>query len=133
MHKRALARLAVAGWLLLAFIACGDDDDSSSGTAVRATDGEPLTIMLVDTDFEPSTIVVSTGAEVMLTLVNDGSVKHNFSIPDLPEQSVSLDVAAGKTESVTFTAPAEPGQYEIVCDEPGHEAAGMVGTLVVEE
>ena len=35
--------------------------------------------------------------------------------------------------TVTFTAPAKPGQHRIYCDQPGHEQAGMVGTLVVEQ
>lgn len=28
--------------------------------------------------------------------------------------------------------PTEPGRYRFYCGSPGHEAAGMVGLLVVE-
>ncbi len=33
---------------------------------------------------------------------------------------------------VTFTAPAEPGEYAYVCSFPGHFSAGMKGVLVVQ-
>ena len=72
------------------------------------------------------------GQQVTLTLVNEGTVKHNLTIKDTG-LNVSQDVGVGKTETVTFTAPAKPGQHRIVCDQPGHEQAGMVGTLVVEQ
>jgi plastocyanin len=124
------ACLALACLIALVGGGCGDDDTASQGTAVRSQDGQPIEISLDDTLFEPSTIMVKTGEEVTLTLVNDGVVKHNLSIPDL---GVNVDVAIGNTESVTFVAPSRPGQHRIVCDEPGHEQAGMVGTLVVEE
>lgn len=41
-------------------------------------------------------------------------------------------VAGGKTESVTFTAPKETGDYTYICTFPGHYAAGMKGTLTVK-
>jgi uncharacterized cupredoxin-like copper-binding protein len=53
---------------------------------------------------------------------------HNFSIPD---QGVSVDVAAGATEQVTLNLPA--GSYSFDCNVPGHKEAGMVGTLNAKE
>jgi nitrite reductase (NO-forming) len=120
----------LAGLIVAAIVGCGDDSNASSDSPARSVNGEPIEIKLVDTDFKPATIVVKTAEKVTLTLVNEGSVKHNLSIPDL---QISQDVAAGDTETVTFTAPTKPGQLAIICDEPGHEAAGMTGTLVVEE
>ncbi|MDL1944781.1 hypothetical protein FBQ99_20840, partial [Chloroflexi bacterium CFX2] len=32
---------------------------------------------------------------------------------------------------LSFTAPDQPGTYQIVCGMPGHLQAGMVGTLEV--
>jgi len=130
---RTTIRQVLAGSLLFVLVACSAGKGSSSNpSAVRSKDGEPIEIELVDTDFQPSTIMVKAGSQVTLTLVNDGTVKHNLTIKDA-EMDVSQDVAVGKTETLTFTAPANPGQHRIVCDQPGHEQAGMVGTLVVEE
>jgi azurin len=41
-------------------------------------------------------------------------------------------VGPGETAEVTFTAPAQAGQYLFVCTFPGHFAVGMKGTLTVK-
>lgn len=38
----------------------------------------------------------------------------------------------GEEETITFTAPAETGNYDYICSFPGHTAAGMVGVMTVE-
>jgi len=38
----------------------------------------------------------------------------------------------GESETLTFTAPSEPGAYTYVCTFPAHFAAGMHGVLIVE-
>ncbi len=40
-------------------------------------------------------------------------------------------VAGGESNTVTFTAPRKPGDYEYICTFPGHFTAGMKGTLIV--
>lgn len=80
--------------------------------------------------FEPPTMTVQPGEQVTINLENDGSIKHNYSID---EADISKDLDAGKSEEISFSAPGSPGEYKIYCDEPGHESAGMVGTLIVEQ
>ena len=41
-------------------------------------------------------------------------------------------IGPGETAEVTFTAPAQPGDYLFVCTFPGHFAMGMKGTLTVK-
>jgi len=41
-------------------------------------------------------------------------------------------VQAGTTLSGTFTAPTEPGEYDVICGVPGHIELGMVATLIVK-
>lgn len=41
-------------------------------------------------------------------------------------------VAPGKSVTITFTAPEQPGEYEYICTFPGHFQAGMRGTLHVK-
>ncbi|RYG55380.1 azurin, partial [bacterium] len=39
----------------------------------------------------------------------------------------------GESETLTFTAPSEPGSYEYICTFPGHFGAGMKGHLEITE
>lgn len=39
----------------------------------------------------------------------------------------------GESETLVFTAPAEPGDYPFVCSFPGHTPVGMVGLMTVVE
>ena len=36
----------------------------------------------------------------------------------------------GATRELAFTAPVECGRYDALCTFPGHEEAGMIGSLV---
>ncbi|MGH2614538.1 MAG: cupredoxin domain-containing protein, partial [Thermomicrobiales bacterium] len=78
-----------------------------------------------DIFFDPKEIDVPSDTEVTILLPNEGVTPHNFSIDAL---DISVDIAAGETKEITFTAPE--GEYEYYCNVPGHKEAGMVGTLV---
>jgi uncharacterized cupredoxin-like copper-binding protein/mono/diheme cytochrome c family protein len=80
-----------------------------------------------DIYFEPTEASIPANTDVPFTLPNDGAAAHNFSIDEL---GVSIDQAPGSTQETVINAP--PGTYEYYCNVPGHKAAGMVGTLVVE-
>ena len=41
-------------------------------------------------------------------------------------------VAGGESDTVTFTAPSEPGEYTYLCTFPGHFPAGMKGKLIIK-
>ncbi len=64
-----------------------------------------------DLKFTPDTITVKAGQPVDLTLVNNGTLDHTFTIPDL---SIEVIMRAGETNRITFTAP-KPGEYRIIC------------------
>jgi plastocyanin len=118
------------------------------GLALAACGPKTASISAVMTDFhyEPQTWTVPAGAEVTLTLTNNGSVEHEWLLlgagititPPFDEAAVSdnilvdQDVDAGATATVVFTAPATPGEYEVVCGIAGHIEAGMTGTLIVQ-
>jgi len=76
--------------------------------------------------FEPSTLVVSAGEIVRLTIHSD-DVVHGFAIPRL-----NIDVRIpddGEVVTVEFVAPA-PGDYEIVCSRLcGHGHSDMKAVL----
>ena len=120
----ALAAVVILGAMLLA--ACGGGGSTSGGggggTTLTVNGGDDL-------KFTPNTLTVKAGDKVTVNLVNNGSVAHTFVIPDL---NVKADMPAGKTNTVTFTAPTKAGTYQIICDVPGHKEAGMVAQLIVQ-
>lgn len=78
--------------------------------------------------FDPATITATAGTPLNLTLVNDGRLLHDLTVPDL---GFVLVAEPGERASGGVT-PEEPGTYELLCSVPGHAGAGMRGTLVVQ-
>ncbi len=121
----------------------------ATGSAVRAPETTEATevsrtVFLHDYYFQPATIEVPRGARVVLTVVNRGNHEHAWVLmekdfvwehPFDAEDSnhgltrVTVDVIGRDT--LVFTAPSEPGEYNIVCSILGHVEFGMVGTLIV--
>jgi uncharacterized cupredoxin-like copper-binding protein len=114
---------------------------SCGGAATPTTD---IHITLVDFQFSPNSFTVPAGEEIALSAVNNGAVIHNFIImemgyqvgnefdeEDQPHVYWQTDISPGNSIETSFTAPQEPGEYEVVCSTPGHVQAGMVGTLNV--
>lgn len=109
--------------------------------------GKPSTNWSVDMlefQFNPDQIVVPAGQEITLTATNSGAVVHEFVIMkygtnvgenfgDEDEENIywEVEVKPGQSETVTFTAPSDPGEYQVVCGTEGHFMAGMVGSLIV--
>ncbi len=65
--------------------------------------------------------------KVTIRSKNDASVPHNIAIKGGPEGPV---VQGGKVSEVSTSLKA--GSYEFYCSVPGHEQAGMKGSLKVE-
>ena len=65
--------------------------------------------------------------KVTIESQNDSSVPHNIALKGGPEGDV---VQGGKTS--TITANLKPGKQTFYCSVPGHEQAGMKGTLTVK-
>jgi plastocyanin len=64
---------------------------------------------------------------VVFTVVNKGTVLHDFKIAGKKTKSV----AEGKRTTLRVTFK-KAGRYPYLCTLPGHAAAGMKGTLVVK-
>jgi len=65
------------------------------------------------------------------------SIAHqttNYIAPDMMDSVLAYSAVLGpdERETLTFTAPTEPGDYPFVCSFPGHTPAGMVGVMVVK-
>jgi plastocyanin len=87
------------------------------------------TITMKEMAFVQSEITVKAGQPVTLRLVNRDGYAHAF---DMDEFDIHTLLAAKETVEVSFT-PEKPGRYPFYCSSPGHEMAGMAGTLIVEK
>jgi nitrite reductase (NO-forming) len=93
-----------------------------------------VTIGSYDIYFDPNEVTIPADTDVTVNLPNHGVIGHNFSItdhnnPDVPNLGIDVDLAVGTTATITINAPAN--DYYFFCNVPGHEAAGMFGTLHV--
>jgi plastocyanin len=114
--------IAALGLLLLMTAACGGSAPAQPAGSTR--------VVMSEFKFDPSTISVPAG-KASFFLVNSGSAPHNMVIlgPDGKRLAASELVQGGG--SSTFTAQLSAGSYRFICDQPGHEQAGMKGTLTV--
>jgi plastocyanin len=68
--------------------------------------------------------------EVTLISKNDSSVAHDISVKGGGVSEEGPVVSGGKSSKVSVKL--RPGRYTFFCSVPGHEQAGMKGTLNVE-
>ena len=86
-----------------------------------------ITVKLEGMLFHQEQVQVAVGQPVTLHLVNEDGYAHAF---DLDAFDIHLQLAAEETAEVTFT-PTQTGTFSFYCGSPGHEAAGMVGSITV--
>jgi plastocyanin len=120
--ERAALRAAVAAAVGLVIVL---------GLAALRGDGvvlpEPSDHVLTSdtTAFSESELIAEAGT-IGVYLKNRDYFWHTFTIHEL---GVDLRVPVGASGRVVFEAA--PGTYQFVCAIPGHDIAGMVGTLTV--
>jgi uncharacterized cupredoxin-like copper-binding protein len=130
MKKKLLILLLL---LALSLNACANNGASTK-----------INVEMTDFAFTPNQFTVPAGEEITLQVKHDGLVTHDFIImkyetnvgahfneEDQPNIYWKIEVQPGDSETLTFTAPDQPGTYQIVCGMAGHVEAGMIGQLVV--
>ncbi len=116
----------------------------SAIVAAAARADAPVEISIRYSRFSPSSVAVPAGRPVTFVLANDDPIDHEWIVGDdgvherhrtgsepvHASRPTEVTVPAGemRTTTVTFSAP---GSYRFICHLPGHEAYGMVGTVVV--
>jgi plastocyanin len=108
--RRTVSDLRRAGYalpLVLLLAACGssssDGGGGGGGGAGGGDGGAGLTITIKDFAFHPDTLSAPGGQQATVTITNEDSVTHSFTLDD---GGVSRDVPAGQTVEVTVPFPA---------------------------
>jgi plastocyanin len=109
--------------MALALVACGGGASSAASSPLN------VTVIVTEFKFDPATVNAAPGQTINLTVQNTGSIDHTWVLKAV---NFKMTVAAGKSDTKTFTAPTAPGTYDIECDIAGHKEAGMVGKLIVK-
>lgn len=111
----AAATAAVAGALVVV------------GAPMASAAPRTIAVSAVITGFTPKTINVKAGEAVSICLTSKDT-DHDLTISDL---GFKVAAPTGPAVCKTLTAPAAAGSHKFICSIPGHEQAGMVGSLVV--
>jgi len=132
--KKIIGIVVLVFCLSLTLSACGGGNSKS------------IDVTLTEFAFTPMTITVPAGATVKINVINNGAIEHEFAIMKLgttvippfgekDEGNILWELSGiqpGTSGTGSFTAPTEPGTYEIVCGIAGHIENGMVGSLIVQ-
>lgn len=130
MNKKLLALSLVLAFVL---VSCGGGGPTTT-----------IDVTFAEFTFTPNAFTIPAGQEITVNAQNTGAVVHELVIMKLGESvgedfgdedegNIFWEVEAepGKSVSVKFMAPTEPGEYQVVCGTEGHYTAGMIGTLTV--
>ena len=131
MKRNSMVMAVLASLMLLT--ACGAGGAS-----------DKIDVKMTDFQIQPRQFTVPAGQEITFTSSNNGAVVHNFVImklgtsagpmfdeDDIPNVYWEVELLPGADTDTSFTAPTEPGDYEVVCKTEGHIASGMTGKLTV--
>jgi plastocyanin len=118
---KALAMAAAVAALLTG---CG----AGGGSAQPAGS---IKVTLTEFKFDPSTISAPSG-KVVFYLVNAGTTSHDMIIRDSSNNRLNGSEPISAGDTFVFTVDSIPaGTYTYFCDQSGHEASGMKGTLTI--
>ncbi|MFL5896642.1 MAG: plastocyanin/azurin family copper-binding protein [Thermoleophilaceae bacterium] len=101
----------------------------TSGKPIVAKAGK-LTIDAIDGTAFSARAAIAKPGQVTFTMPNKSPVNHNIAIKGGGATGAGKIVPQGSTS--TFTVNLKPGKYTFFCQVPGHEQAGMKGTLTVK-
>jgi uncharacterized cupredoxin-like copper-binding protein len=119
---KALA-VAVAAAAVLAGCGGGGSGSAEPSGSIKVT--------LTEFKFDPGTINAPSG-KVVFFLVNAGTTSHDFIIRDASNTKVAGSELISAGDSAVFTVDSiAAGSYTFFCDQPGHEASGMKGSLTI--
>lgn len=120
----------------------GQDNMQFSETLIEAKPGETIRIVFeVKSNMPPQAMshniaIVDQGVNVEeFVLASMGEPYNEYIAPSFEDQVIAATkmIGGGKTSTIEFTIPENPGDYVYVCTFPGHYFAGMKGVLRISE
>jgi uncharacterized cupredoxin-like copper-binding protein len=112
--------------------------------AAQAAGPTRVEIRIHYSHFEPLAVEVPVGRPVTFVIVNDDPIDHEWIVGDDAVQQrhrsgteahhdsrpteISIPALSTRETTITFAAPVA---WRYICHLPGHEAYGMVGSLIV--
>ncbi len=119
-----MSRVLVSLTVLLAALAVA----AAAPAAPTKTTVLRLTAQGTALKFDKKTLRARAG-KVSLVFTNRASMPHNVAVKGKGVRKLGKVVGRGGVSKVTVTL--KKGKYRFFCSVPGHEAAGMWGTLTV--
>ncbi len=92
---------------------------------------EAVKIRISAGKIEPGSFTVAADSVVVLSVSSVDEQTHVFKFKNPDLQAVAVGVGPGETRAITFNAPAA-GDYEFLCDVPGHAGRGETGVMTVK-
>lgn len=124
-----------------AVVITGNDQMQFSITEFAAAAGSEVTIVFNNIGRMPKEAMghnlIVLDKDVDVNAFANASMRHannEYVAPDYENRVIAATkvLGPGESETITFTAPSEPGDYPFVCSFPGHTPAGMRGIMKVK-
>jgi plastocyanin len=94
-----------------------------------AAKGGTLTIDAIDGTAFQSTVATAPAGQLTVKMPNKSSIGHDIGLKGVSGAQGKVVNQGGVS---TFSVNLKPGKYTFFCSVPGHEQAGMKGTLTVK-
>jgi plastocyanin len=126
--KVAVCRLGIALLAIAILAGCG-------GSSAPAQPAGSTKVTMTEFKFDPGTstpISVKAGTVVFFVVNAGNNTSHDMVIRDSSGKRIDGSSLVSAGDSAVFTINnIAAGTYTIFCDQQGHEASGMKGTLTV--
>jgi plastocyanin len=122
MRKFATPVIGIVAGLLLALPMAASAAATTSASIVHIS--APVSGLRYD-----QKVVHARAGTIKIVFLNRSTLKHNVNVEQGEKEFGKTGTVSHGTTSVTLTLKA--GKYNFYCSVPGHEDAGMHGTLIV--
>jgi uncharacterized cupredoxin-like copper-binding protein len=126
-RRGVLAIGLAAAWVGMVILAYAVAQVPSTGAGIAGVPEATLRGAMQGTRFTPDALAVRAGQPTAIFLTNHDAVAHSFDVDSL---DVHVLVPAGGSAMSILKAPTA-GDIRFYCAVPGHQQAGMIGTLSV--
>ena len=117
----------------------------AANAVARSEDPLEIPITIHYSHFEPALVTVPAGRRITFVITNTDPIDHEWIVGDAATHErhrtgtepvhdarpTEISIPAGSVKRTTVTFDAAAGSEQYICHLPGHEAYGMVGTVVI--